>query len=51
MTTLFVNIVIRDLPFSIAWSDPEGGGGGHGVRTPLKIHINTGFVSNTGRIP
>ena len=27
-------------------TDP-GGGGGHGVRTPLKNHENKGFLSNT----
>ena len=32
-------------------ADPEGGGGGRGVRTPLKNHRNIGFSSNTGPDP
>ena len=31
-------------------ADPEGGGG-QGVRTPLKNHKNIGFRSNTGPDP
>ena len=31
-------------------ADPEGGGG-QGVRTPLKNHKNTGFLSNIGPDP
>ena len=33
------------------WADPEGGGGGQGVRTPLKNHKTIGFSSNTGTDP
>ena len=29
----------------------RGGGGGQGVRTPLKNHKNIGFLSNTGPDP
>ena len=29
----------------------QRGGGGQGVRTPRKIHKNTGFLSNTGSDP
>ena len=33
---------------SIAWADPEGGGG---PDLPLKNHKNIGFLSNTGPDP
>ena len=39
----------RNSPMSCA--DPEEGGGGQGVRTPLKNHKNVGFLSNTGPDP
>ena len=32
-----------------SWADPEGGG--QGVRIPLKIHKNIGFLCNTGPDP
>ena len=34
--------------FLKACADPEGG---QGVRTPMKNHKNTGFLSNTGPDP
>ena len=32
----------------VACADPEGGGGGQGLRAPLKNQKNIGFLSNTG---
>ena len=44
--------LLVNLHLSISsWADPEGGGGGQGVRTPLKNHKNTGFLRNTGPDP
>ena len=40
-------ILLKILPVD-PWADPERGGGGQGVQTPLKNHRNIGFLSHTG---
>ena len=42
---------MNDTLLVIPCADPEGGGGGAGLRTTLKNHKNVRFLSSTGTDP